>query len=321
MQTKKLNFFFLLFNIAIPIISILVGIFVPHNRFENAVMSLLSLIFIDILIIKRNQEILQETTLTLTDKVSIDIQSELGAAFKSLENEVVTLRNIADEKSLDMLQKMTYLHNQLATNTKIATSYDLIVKYLVEYHMKSYVNALHDAHYNHALPLPSEPRMEVAMAAIGISKQVLAVSIDNDLWHYAKNNTEKHEAELSTKSRYTLANIDAAKKGSIVHRIFIVHKKSDLARIKSDMFFQYDAGVQVRWGVYTVIEDKLAKGIPVSTSLTNILVCDKDVLTHSFARANHDGRISLNQDEIERYISFFWNIWEVSEDYFPDMKL
>ena len=73
---------------------------------------------------------------------------------------------------------MSELHRKIVKETHFLTTNNPILEYLVKYYIGSYVPALKEAYYLQALPLPSEPRMEVAMQAISHSeKSISAVRI------------------------------------------------------------------------------------------------------------------------------------------------
>lgn len=255
-----------------------------------------------------NVEELKKDVLVKEEEIRI-LRGELESLKSKLRNkkkarQVSSFHNVKDAQALVYLEEMSKLHNEIARKTHFLTSDNMILEYLVKYYMKNHVKALKQVCYVHTLPLPSEPRMEAAIQAISNSREkVIAISIlKNDQWH-----------QSGEKSPYIRANIETAKKGIPIQRVFIVENEKDLKKIEPVIKLKRAAGIELQYAVRKNLTRTLNDLIDGTFTLVNILICDRKILTLSTHHSKHDGSLVLNPDEIGQHEDRFKLIWDCSQ--------
>ncbi|MCA9032804.1 MAG: hypothetical protein KDA66_18450 [Planctomycetaceae bacterium] len=299
---SKLAIAFAMANFVAPALGFLYCLFVPNSLFQSAVVSLLVICWINLVLLLFEY---MRIVSTFQQQVATLVNSNEGM-FQTLCDDFNSLKHTTNKDVLDLLVEMSKLHNSLSQETHFSPTHSPLIKPLIEHHIRQYVVALRSVVHHQSLPLSSAPRMQVAMTAISLAGSVSAISIADDYWHHSGR-------------AYQSANLDAAKSGVKIKRVFVVSDRNRLKEFKGPLKEQYDQNIELRYAIDRDLERQLNKessgaGIP----LTNILICDDNLLTCSTNATKHDGRVIVNSAEIAKYKRFFEHVWSIATVYVPD---
>jgi hypothetical protein len=221
---------------ALPIISLLIGIFFSTSIFESIVFGFVAWCWGNIIVVISETQSLKTTTQEEMRSLQITIQEEMRSC---LHDQAITLNNIKDNGVLREMNDLIKFHNEMAKATGFSPKHNKVVKYFVEYQLKKYVQSLSEVRSSGKVFMPSDIRMKVAEDEIlDAKKSVLAVSIDNDQWRYV--------------TPYLKANIKAAerkaaeKKAFDMRRVFIVNKVEELTVLAENIQKQMKAGIKIK---------------------------------------------------------------------------
>jgi hypothetical protein len=210
---------------------------------------------------------------------------------------------LEDDRVPGHLRDIEKLHGVIARKTRFRTAGNEILEYLVKYYMSGYASALKEAHHYQRLPLPSEPRLEVAIRMITSAKDVRAVSIilPQDQWLLTDEG-----------SPYVRVNIEAARRGAGVQRVFVVENQRDLKKIAGTVRAMKAAGTDVRFAVRKELERALDKLVHAPFPVVNLLICDRRIATVSADHTKHDGLLVMSPADVGTYRDRFRLIWDCS---------
>ncbi|HEY0017449.1 MAG TPA: DUF4062 domain-containing protein [Longimicrobium sp.] len=206
--------------------------------------------------------------------------------------------DIQDDRVPGYLRDIVKLHGVIARKTRFRTADNEILEYLVKYYMSGYASALKEVHHYQRLSLPSEPRLEVAIRMIAGARDVRAVSIilPQDQWLLTDDG-----------SPYVRVNIEAARRGAVVRRVFVVENQRDLRKIAGTVRALKAAGTDVRCAVRKELEKAVDK-------VVNLLICDRRIATVSADHTKHDGLLVMSPGEVGIYRDRFRLIWGCSHE-------
>jgi hypothetical protein len=178
-----------------------------------------------------------------------------------------------------------------------------LLAWLESYYMRGYERALEQVCYAGRLPLPSEPRMQAAIAAIaGAREKIEAVQVQaTDLWFTGLD-----------RSVYREANANAIVKDVNVRRLVIEddRKITDTSARRSVVEFLPSS--EMRWITQSEIESNVFSALGKPFSVVNLLICDSSIMTLSSNARRHDGALVVNPLEIQRHSEIFSRMWEVA---------
>ena len=306
---KKFTQYFVVVNVAIPVIGVVIGSLIPRTAWETAIISFFVWCLTNLIILIYEVQTMKLNFSEKYDEMAENVHDAL-LNFREL-GDILTMVKNPDAKSY--LKSMSELHNGLAHKTNFLITNDLLLKYLVKHHMNNYVKALNGALTERSLPLASLTRMRAAAEAIeNAKKEILAVSANNDKWLHA-----------SVDSHYFLGNIAKADKFRdrilsglfTFKRIYILNDELELKleELQNLLNAQKQARINVRY-VIAANAKKHLENSDVHDPLVNILICDGKILAHSTNDSIHEGYLILDKNKIDKYREIFNILWENAKD-------
>jgi hypothetical protein len=308
-KKRKSTIFFIAINFAVPLIGFIIGVYIPSNKLETAIISLFAWCVTNLIILVYEVQTMKAEFSEKSDEMAKNVHDAL-LNFREL-GDILTMVKNPDAKGY--LKSMSELHNGLAHKTNFLITNNLLLKYLVKHHMNNYVNALNGALTERSLPLASLTRMRAAAEAIENAKtEILAVSANNDKWLHA-----------SVDSHYFSSNIAKANKvrNRILSKLFTFKRiyilnnelELELKELQNLLNAQKQAHINVRY-IIAANAKKHLENSDVYDPLVNILICDNKVLAHSTNDSIHEGYLILDKNKIDRYREIFDIMWGNATD-------
>jgi len=153
----------------------------------------------------------------------------------------------------------------------------------------------------------------LCLSAITSSRfSIDAISTDTDQWtRYDRDKTgERHQYNEANKVAAQIENLT-------LRRLFLISDKNSVSKELAGVIKeQKESQIEVCCIELAVCEKLIAEHLSnFGLEATNLLICDKSLLTFSTLKTKHDGVASLNPAEIKKYGQFFDDLWDRAQQY------